>query len=58
MSVFNILSAALIALILAAGAVLFTGLRAADAGVFQTPAGGWGIDRPAPPASPRDRDGR
>mgnify|MGYP001774432721 CR=1 FL=1 len=38
MSIFNILSAALLVLILAAGAVLFTGLRAAEAGVCQTPA--------------------
>lgn len=58
MSIFNILSAALLVLILAAGAVLFTGLRAAEAGVYQTPAGGWGVDRPAPPATPRDRPGR
>lgn len=60
MSIFNILSAALVVLILAAGLVLFNGLRAAEAGVYQTPAGGWGIDRPATPApaQPRDRAGR
>ncbi|NKX43467.1 hypothetical protein [Roseicyclus persicicus] len=57
MSLFNILSAALVVLILAAALVLFTGIQAANAGVFQTPAGGWGIDRPAPPPTdgPRGR---
>jgi hypothetical protein len=48
MSLFDILSAALIALILAGALVLFSGVRAATAGVYGTPSGGWGIERPAP----------
>ena len=62
MSISNILPATLIASLFVAGLVLFTGPRAAEAGIFQTPAGGWGIDRPAPtpdtPQAPRDRSGR
>jgi hypothetical protein len=37
----HLVASALLALILS--------LSLAEAGVFQTPAGGWGIDRPAPP---------
>ena len=37
MSIFNILSAALVILVLAAGLVLFTGLRAASAAPFVVP---------------------
>lgn len=48
MSLFNILSAALVVLIVAACLVLFTGIRAANAGVYGTPSGGWGIESPAP----------
>ena len=57
MSLFNILSAALVVLIIAAGLVLFTGIRAANAGFFGTPTGGWGIDAPAPAPGPGPRDG-
>lgn len=54
MSLFNILSAALLLLILAAGIVLVTGVRAASADVSATPPCGWGMERPAPPpAEPR-----
>lgn len=31
-------------------AILLASTPLADAGVFGTPTGGWGIDRPAPPA--------
>lgn len=58
MSLFNVLSAALLALILAACVVLFTGVRAANAGFFGTPTGGWGIDAPAPTPEPGPRGGR
>jgi hypothetical protein len=30
----------------------FAGATLAQAGIFQTPAGGWGVDRPAPPPAP------
>jgi hypothetical protein len=39
--VLHLVASALLALILSLGV--------AEAGVFQTPAGGWGVDRPAPP---------
>lgn len=54
MSMMNILSLTLIALILGCVLALVIGTRPAEAGVFGTPAGGWGIDRPAPPAPPTD----
>jgi hypothetical protein len=61
MSIFNILSAALIALILVAGMILFTGVRTANAGFFGTPTGGWGVES-APEPGPRGgrfgQDGR
>jgi hypothetical protein len=52
----NRISAAAIVL----GVALAGVVTSAEAGIFQTPAGGWGIDRPAPePApSPGPRGGR
>ena len=38
--ILHLIASVILALILALGM--------AEAGVFQTPAGGWGIDRPAP----------
>ncbi|MBY4895104.1 hypothetical protein KUL25_20275 [Rhodobacteraceae bacterium N5(2021)] len=53
MSTMNVLSITLIALILATCLALFFGVRAAQAGVLQTPAGGFGvIDAPAPAPRP------
>ena len=48
MSVLNKLSLTLIALLVVMAAALWIGMRPVEAGVYGTPAGGWGIDRPAP----------
>ena len=45
----HLIASALLALVLA--------LTTAEAGVFQTPAGGWGVDRPAPAPSDGPRGG-
>jgi hypothetical protein len=50
-TLFNKLSLTLIALVVVMLSVFWIGLRPVEAGVYQTPAGGWGIDRPAPAPS-------
>lgn len=53
MSTMNVLSITLVVLILSCALALFVGVRSANAGVLETPAGGFGaVDRPAPAPSP------
>ncbi|AHM02734.1 hypothetical protein roselon_00279 [Roseibacterium elongatum DSM 19469] len=57
MSVLKTLSMALIALIVLVAATLWIGMRPAEAGVYGTPSGGWGIDRPPSRPAPGPRGG-
>lgn len=48
MSLMNILYATLVVLILGAVLALVIGVRSVEAGVLETPVGGWGVERPLP----------
>jgi hypothetical protein len=46
----------IVAILLSMAVAVLVGFSsAASSGVFQTPAGGWGVDRPAPSPAPGPR---